>query len=90
MIVSVVNAKLIKDFKLHILFDNGESGIVDLENVILSDTRKIFEPLKDKYYFKNFILDSWTVVWPNDFGFAPEFLYELALSQNKKLEKEII
>lgn len=90
MTVSVVNAKLIKDFKLRIQFDNGESGIVDLEDVILNDPRKIFESLKDKEYFKNFNLDSWTVVWPNDFGFAPEFLYELALSQNKKLEKEII
>jgi len=90
MIVSVVNAKLIKDFKLHIQFDNGKSGVVDLKDVILNDPRKIFESLKDKDYFKNFSLDSWTVVWPNDFGFAPEFLYELALSQNKKLEKEII
>lgn len=46
--------------------------------------------LKIKTILKNFSLDSWTVVWLNDFGFAPEFLYELALSQNKKLEKEII
>lgn len=87
MIVSVVNAKFIKDFKLHIQFHNGESGIVDLENVILNGSRKIFKPLKNKDYFKNFSLHSWTIVWSNDFGFAPEFLYELALSQNKILEK---
>ncbi|WP_034259922.1 DUF2442 domain-containing protein [Aequorivita capsosiphonis] len=90
MSVSVVNAKLLKDFKLHIQFDNGESGVVDLESVILKDPRKIFEPLKNRDYFKNFSLDSWTIVWPNDFGFAPEFLYDLALSQNKKLEKATI
>lgn len=58
MIICVVNAKLIKDFKLHIQFDNGESGVVDLQNVILNDPRKIFESLKDKDYFKSFSLDS--------------------------------
>lgn len=90
MVISVANAKFIEDFKLHILFNNGESGIVDLENAILNDSRKIFEPLKNRDYFKNFTLDSWTIVWPNEFGFAPEFLYELALKQNKQLEKEKI
>ena len=90
MIVSVVDAKLIKDFRLHLQFDNGESGSVDLKEVILNDKRSIFEPLKNKEYFKKFKLDSWTVVWPNDFGFAPEFLYELLIAQNKNKRKQKI
>ncbi len=88
MIISVVKVKFLEDFKIHILFDNGESGIVDLESSILNDSRKVFEPLKNKDYFKKFSLDNWTIVWPNEFGFAPEFLYELAVKQNKGLEKQ--
>ena len=63
---------------------------MDLENAILNDSRKIFKPLKSREFFKNFTLDNWTIVWSNDFGFAPEFLHKLALKQNKKLEREII
>lgn len=88
MAISVLDAKFLKDIQLYVFFDNGESGIVNLEDAILKDTRQVFEALKNKEYFKNFSLDSWTVVWPNDFGFAPEFLYELAVTQNKSLEKD--
>lgn len=88
MIVSVIEAKLINDFTLHLQFDNGESGPVDLKEVILSDKRSIFEPLKNKEYFKKFTLDSWTLVWPNDFGFAPEFLYDLLITQNKNKKEQ--
>jgi hypothetical protein len=88
MIISVIDAKLVKDFTLHLQFENGESGTVDLKDVIFKDKRKIFTPLKNAEYFKKFTLDNWTVVWPNEFGFAPEFLYELAIKQNKKLQKQ--
>ena len=33
-------------------------------------------------YFKKFKLDSWTLTWPNESDFAPEFLYELVIKSN--------
>ena len=37
---------------------------------------KIFEPLKNKDFFKTFTLNPFTIEWSNGADFAPEFLCE--------------
>ena len=80
-LVWITKADYLEGFKIELTFNDGESGIVDLKNHL---DGKIFEPLNDVKFFKNFSLDSWTLTWPNESDFAPEFLYELTLEQNKK------
>lgn len=46
---------------------------IDFENWLHGP---VFEPLKSPEYFKRFILDGWTVAWPNGADIAPETLYE--------------
>ena len=70
----ITKAEYINDFKLNIQFNNDEKGVVDLENKL---DKKIFEPLKDKSFFKNFKLNNWTIEWENGADFSPEFLYEI-------------
>lgn len=84
MIITVIKAKYIKDYSIKLSFDNGESGIIDLESTIFNDHRKIFEPLRDIEFFKSFSLDNWTINWPNEADFAPEYLYDLAINQKEK------
>lgn len=84
MLISVINAEYIKEYKINLQFDNRDSGIVDLKDSIFNDHRKIFEPLRDVHFFKRFSLDSWTVIWPNQVDFAPEFLYGLVLEGKEK------
>ena len=84
MLVSVTKAKYITAYKVELYFDNGEVGVVDLQEVIFKDHRKIFEPLRDLEFFKSFELDNWTMTWSNNADFAPEFLYELAMNQKAK------
>ena len=68
----ITKAEYINDFKLSIQFNNDEKGVVDLENKL---DKKIFEPLKDKSFFKTFKLNNWTIEWENGADFSPEFLY---------------
>jgi hypothetical protein len=41
----------------------------------------VFEPLRDIDYFKQFQCVGSTLEWSNGADFAPEFLYQLAQSQ---------
>ena len=68
----ITKAEYINDFKLNIQFNTNEKGVVDLENKL---DKKIFEPLKNKSFFKTFKLNNWTIEWENGADFSPEFLY---------------
>jgi len=80
MLIKVVEAKYLNDYQLALKFDDGISGMVDLESELRGP---VFEPLKDSEVFKNFELDAWTVCWPNGADFAPEFIYELVNRTHK-------
>jgi hypothetical protein len=84
MLLEVTSAKYIKDYQIHLRFNNGYETIVDLENILLNEKRRIFHPLLDKEYFKNFSIRFNTICWENEADFAPEFLYELGSSQEVK------
>lgn len=83
-LVWITKANYVEDFKVELTFNDGVSGIVDLKHHL---DGKVFEPLKDVEFFKKFELDSWTLTWPKDSDFAPEFLYDLTLKQNEKTHK---
>lgn len=76
MILHVVDVKYLNDYKIWVSFNNGNSGVVDLQNEL---TGPIFEPLKEISLFKTIkvhpIME--TVVWENGADLAPEFLHDL-------------
>jgi hypothetical protein len=80
--VFVVEAYYITDFKVYLKFNTGESGEVDLSDIVYK--YKIAEPLRDTVCFSNFYLDSWpTLAWNCGFDVAPESLYFRATGKNQ-------
>jgi len=76
VILKVKNFSIADDFKLKITFNNGETRLVDLSGEL---TGEVFEPLKDKSFFKKAYLTEWNVIeWPNGADFAPEYLFEIS------------
>jgi hypothetical protein len=77
MIISVKSAKYLDAYRLNLVFDTGESGDVDLQDIVFKYTAAL--PLRDINNFKSFKLDEWaTVVWDCGFDVSPETLYERA------------
>jgi len=75
MIPRVVEARYIQGFVIHLRFADGTEGDVDLCDELYGE---IFEPLKDRAFFRQFFVqpEFHTLTWPNGADFAPEFLYE--------------
>ena len=53
MFLEVSSAQYLGDYKINLLFNNGESKTVDLFDQLVG---KVFEPLKDKAYFQSFAI----------------------------------
>jgi hypothetical protein len=72
--LKVTDAKYVRDYVVWLRFSDGIEGEVDLKDELFGE---VFEPLKDKEFFKKFVLhpDWLTITWPNGADFAPEFLY---------------
>lgn len=78
MILHVVDAKYERDYVIHLKFNDGAEGFVDLADELHGE---MFEPLKDKEKFKAFRVDPEldTIVWENGADLAPEFLRDRLL-----------
>jgi hypothetical protein len=69
---AVVDAKYVSGFFIDVTFDDGTRKTVDVSQWFKGP---VFEPLRDKKYFKKFFLDPPTIAWPNGVDIAPETLY---------------
>jgi hypothetical protein len=72
--VKIIAAEYLRDYVLWLKFSDGVEGELDLKDELHGE---IFEALKDKEYFRKFVLNpDWlTITWPNGADFAPEFLH---------------
>ena len=61
-------ARHIADYRLDVTFADGTEKTIDFAQWLKG---QVFEPLKDVNYFKQFIVDGWTVSWPNGADIAP-------------------
>ena len=83
----LARATYLRDYKIHVTFDDGREGIIDLEGELWGE---VFEPLKDTDVFRCFRMDPEldTIVWPTGADLAPEFLYERAARGPSSLEAD--
>lgn len=73
--VFIKKAEYIGDFRVHLQFNDGKSGEVDLKDTIYKYDAA--STLRDPQNFAKFYLDSWpTLTWDCGFDVAPESLYE--------------
>ena len=68
----VIAAEYRGGFNLEVEFDNGTKKIINCKQFLKGD---VFVPLLDEEYFKKFIVDGWSISWPNGADIAPETLY---------------
>jgi hypothetical protein len=80
MFLEIINAKYLNDYKIFLEFNDGVSMTVDLANELEGE---IFEPLKNKDYFKTFFIKFNTIEWDNGADIAPEHLYQIGKKTDK-------
>ena len=76
----IIDVDYLEKYRLKLSFNNGETLNIDLERDLDAPA---YKELKEPEKFKQFGLVRGTLEWYNHADFAPEFLYKLAVEQNK-------
>lgn len=81
MILHTIEVTPLLNYRLHLRFNNGEAGEIDLSEELDGE---VFEPLRQLAMFATARHDPGmrTVVWDNGTDLAPEFLLELMHQQS--------
>jgi hypothetical protein len=71
----IKSAKHLGDYRLLLIFSDGERRQVDLKDEVGGG---VFEPLKDISFFMQVAVDpiAETICWPNGVDLCPESLYQ--------------
>lgn len=72
-LIDVVNVTATADFKILLLFENGEHRVFDMAPLM---NKKPFDRLRDPTRFAQAYIDYGTVVWPGGIDISPEMLYD--------------
>jgi hypothetical protein len=75
MLKDIVAVTPLDDYRLHLKFEDGAEGVIDLAPHL--SFQGVFEPLRDPAYFAQVRADTelGTVVWPNGADLDPDVLY---------------
>ncbi len=70
---AVVSVKCEEDFILSIVFDNGESGLLDMKPYL---NFGVFKKIQNPSIFKTVHVSFDTIAWESGADLDPEFVYE--------------
>ena len=74
--IQIKEAKYIKDYRIWVSFNTGETGEADLKDFVFKF--HIATPLREPSEFAKFHLDEWpTLKWDCGFDIDPEYLYKI-------------
>ena len=75
MLKAIVEVRPMDDYQLHLRFEDGLEGTVDVSRHVGFDG--VFEPLRGREYFERVRVDeeSGTICWPNGADLDPDVLY---------------
>jgi hypothetical protein len=74
MMQTVIKAKALPNFRLHVTFADGFTGLLDLKKHIFRSEWPILKPLRQPEFFRRVRVKNGSVVWPNDYDVCPDVL----------------
>lgn len=82
-LVDIIEVKVLGGYRLHLAFDDGIEGNVDISKLV--PFKGIFEPLHDKAFFSRVSVNAelGTICWENGADISPEYLRKSIQTENE-------
>jgi len=90
MLQDVTNVEYLADYRLHLRFEDGIEGNVDVSELV--SFTGIFAPLKDPTYLAQARLDPeiGTICWPNGADLDPDVLYAVVTGEPIDIAEPVV
>ncbi|MEI2689472.1 MAG: DUF2442 domain-containing protein [Anaerolineae bacterium] len=81
MLKDVIDVRVMDDYQLHLRFEDGVQGAVDVADLV--PFTGVFAPLRSQDYFRRVRVDAelGTIYWPNGADLDPDVLYSLVTGE---------
>lgn len=81
MLKDIVEVRPLENYQLHLRFEDGAAGVVDVAKLV--EFHGVFAPLADKAYFDRVRVepDLGTIAWPDGADLDPDVLYALVTGE---------
>lgn len=86
--ISIIDAIYLGDYTIAFSFNDQNTGVANLRDVIFNDNRVPFSDLRDENEFTKFKIEHDTVVWENGLDLAPEFLFFVAFKESPEFQNQ--
>jgi hypothetical protein len=83
MLKDIIQVRPLNDFHLHVRFEDGVEGVIDVANLI--SFHGVFESLKDPAEFARVRVNPelGSIEWPGGADLDPDVLYDLVAASTK-------
>jgi hypothetical protein len=86
--LAVIDASYFGDYKIALVFNDKNTGVANLRDVIFTDNRVPFSELRDENEFKKFKIEHDTLVWESGLDLAPEFLFFVTFKKSPEYQEQ--
>lgn len=90
MLKDIISVKPLENYQLHLTFEDGKEGVVDISQLI--EFTGIFALLQDLSYFVQVKINSdrGTIYWENGADLDPDVLYSIVTNQPILTKQKIV
>lgn len=71
----VARLEVLPGYRLHVRFNDGTEGMVDLAGFLRSESAGVFAPLRNEHIFRQARIMLGAVVWPDNLDLAPDSMH---------------
>ena len=72
----IKSAEIVGRWTIHVTFNDGTQGIVDMEALVNSEDAGVFAALRDPAAFAQAYLQWGVLTWPGELDLAPDVMHE--------------
>ena len=90
MLLQIIKAEYLGNYKYKIAFNDGRQGVADLKMLAHDEPKTVFSKFSDEKFVSEGRLAHGTMLWPGDIDVAPEYIYYITFNDEQEFHNTFV